>query len=72
MTNLEGQRMERTYLLGNLVSSETRFDGSAVSYSYDSNANIASDDNVPDTLSSETLISADASGYVEIGVNLSR
>ena len=33
--------MERTYLLGNLVSSETRFDGSTVSYSYDSNANIA-------------------------------
>lgn len=44
MTNLEGQRMDRTYLLGNLVSSETRFDGSAVSYSYDSNANIASVD----------------------------
>jgi YD repeat-containing protein len=44
MTNLEGQRMERTYLLDNLASSETRFDGSAVSYSYDSNANIASVD----------------------------
>ena len=39
-------------MLGNLASSETRFDDSTVSYSYDSNANIASDDNVPDSLSS--------------------
>ena len=36
MTNLEGRRRERTYLLGNLVSPKTRFDGAAVAYSFNS------------------------------------
>ena len=39
-TNLEGQAMSRTYLLGDLVSSETRFDGTVVSYAYDGAANL--------------------------------
>ena len=41
-TNLEGQRMTRTYALGKMVASETRFDGSSVAYGYDSAANLAS------------------------------
>ncbi|MBQ6009955.1 MAG: hypothetical protein IJL17_15580 [Kiritimatiellae bacterium] len=39
-TNLEGQAMSRTYLLGNLVASELRFDGTAVAYSYDGASNL--------------------------------
>ena len=42
MTNVEGQVLERTYAVERLVSSETRFDGTAVSYAYDADANLAS------------------------------
>ena len=42
VTNVEGQVLERTYAVERLVSSETRFDGTAVSYAYDADANLAS------------------------------
>ena len=35
VTNVEGQVMTREYLVGDVVSSETRFDGTAVQYGYD-------------------------------------
>jgi RHS repeat-associated protein len=42
VTNLEGQAMAREYLVGGLVASETRFDGTRVQYGYDRDGNIAS------------------------------
>jgi RHS repeat-associated protein len=42
VTNVEGQAMTREYLLGGLVSSETRFDGTEVHYCYDTDGNLAS------------------------------
>ena len=42
VTNLEGQAMTRTYALGELVASETRFDGTIVAYGYDADANLSS------------------------------
>ena len=42
VTNLEGQVMTRTYALGEIVVSETRFDGTAVQYGYDRDGNLAS------------------------------
>ena len=41
-TNVEGQAMTRTYAVGGVVSSETRFDGSEVAYGYDADGNLAS------------------------------
>ena len=41
VANLEGQVLRRTYALGNMVASETRFDGTSVAYGYDSDANLA-------------------------------
>ena len=40
-TNVEGQAMTRTYAVGDKVSSETRFDGTGVSYGYDAAGNLA-------------------------------
>lgn len=42
VTNVEGQAMTSEYAVGNIVSNETRFDGSVVSYDYDSNGNVSS------------------------------
>jgi len=42
VTNVEGQAMTRTYAVGGVVSSETRFDGSEVAYGYDADGNLAS------------------------------
>ena len=42
VTNLEGQVMTRSYALGELVASETRFDGTTVAYGYDTDANLSS------------------------------
>ena len=42
VTNVEGQVMTREYLVGGLVSSETRFDGTCVQYGYDRDGNLAS------------------------------
>ena len=42
VTNLEGQAMAREYLVGGLVASETRFDGTRVQYGYDRDGNLAS------------------------------
>ena len=39
VTNVEGQVMTREYLVGDVVSSETRFDGSEVAYGYDTDGN---------------------------------
>ena len=39
VTNVEGQVMTREYLVGDVVSSETRFDGTAVQYGYDTDGN---------------------------------
>ena len=39
VTNLEGQAMAREYLVGDLVASEARFDGTTVQYGYDSDGN---------------------------------
>ena len=50
VTNLEGQAMTRTYALGEMVASETRFDGTSVAYGYDSGANLASVAYPDDTL----------------------
>ena len=41
VTNLEGQAMTREYMLGNLVASETRFDGTTVGYGYDADGNLS-------------------------------
>ena len=41
VTNLEGQAMARTYRLGDLLASVTRFDGTSVSYGWDGAANLA-------------------------------
>ena len=41
---------KRSYLVSDLVSSETRFDGSTVSYGYDARANLASVAYPDDTL----------------------
>ena len=41
-TNVEGQAMTRTYAVGGVVSSETRFDGSEVAYGYDADGSLAS------------------------------
>ena len=41
VTNLEGQVLRRTYALGNMVASETRFDGTSVAYGYGADANLA-------------------------------
>ena len=41
VTNLEGQAMARTYRLGDLPASVTRFDGTPVSYGWDGAANLA-------------------------------
>ena len=40
VTNVEGQVMTRRYSVGDIVSSETRFDGSVVSYGYDRDGNL--------------------------------
>ena len=50
VTNLEGQAMTRTYALGKMVASETRFDGTQVACGYDSDANLASVAYPDDTL----------------------
>lgn len=50
VTNLEGQVMTRTYALGEMVASETRFDVTQVAYGYDSDANLASVAYPDDTL----------------------
>ena len=42
VTNVEGQAMTRTYAVGRLVSSETRFDGTEVAYGYDEDGNLSS------------------------------
>ena len=42
MTNVEGQAMARAYAVGDLVASETRFDGTTVAYGYDTDGNLAS------------------------------
>ena len=42
VTNLEGQVMTRSYDVGRLVASETRFDGTTVAYDYDTDANLSS------------------------------
>ena len=42
VTNVEGQVLARTYAVGDMVASESRFDGTAVSYAYGENANLAS------------------------------
>ena len=42
VTNVEGQVMARAYALGELVASETRFDGTTVAYDYDTDANFSS------------------------------
>ena len=41
VTNLEGQVLRRTYALGSMVASETRFDGTSVAYGYGADANLA-------------------------------
>jgi len=41
VTNVEGQVMSRQYAVGGFVSSETRFDGTAVEYGYDADGNLA-------------------------------
>ena len=41
VTNVEGQNMSRSYAVGDFVSSETRFDGSQVSYSYNNDGNLS-------------------------------
>ena len=50
VTNLEGQVLARSYLVSDLVSSETRFDGTAVDYTYDARVNLASVAYPDDTL----------------------
>ena len=42
VTNVEGQVMTRSYAVDDLVESETRFDGTSVTYDYDVGANLSS------------------------------
>ena len=42
VTNVEGQSMSREYAVGGVVASETRFDGTTVTYGYDTDGNLAS------------------------------
>ena len=42
VTNVEDQAMTRAYAVGDLVASETRFDGTTVTYDYDAGANLSS------------------------------
>ena len=42
VTNLEGQVLSRSYLVGGFVASETRFDGTEVTYGYDGGGRLAS------------------------------
>lgn len=51
VTNVEGQVMTREYLVGDVVSSETRFDGSEVAYGYDTDGNQTSISYPGETLS---------------------
>ena len=51
VTNVEGQVMTREYLVGDVVSSETRFDGTAVQYGYDTDGNQTSISYPGETLS---------------------
>ncbi len=51
VTNVEGQVMTREYLVGDIVSSETRFDGTAVQYGYDTDGNQTSISYPDETLS---------------------
>jgi RHS repeat-associated protein len=51
VTNVEGQVMTREYLVGDIVSSETRFDGSEVAYGYDTDGNQTSISYPGETLS---------------------
>ena len=51
VTNLEGQAMAREYLVGDLVASKTRFDGTAVQYGYDTDGNQTSISYPGETLS---------------------
>ena len=62
VTNLEGQVMTRTYALGEMVASETRFDVTQVAYGYDSDANLASVVYPDDTLRFGVPIRRVASG----------
>lgn len=59
-TNLEGQALLRSYLVGDLVAAETRFDGTEVSYGYDSGGRLASAD-YPDA---EVRLAWDADGLL--------
>ena len=49
--NMEGQQMTRRYAVGNLLTSETRFDGTTVAYDYDVGANLSSSVYPDETLS---------------------
>lgn len=51
VTNVEGQVMTREYLVDDVVSSETRFDGTAVQYGYDVDGNQTTISYSDDTLS---------------------
>ena len=51
VTNVEGQVMTREYLVGDIVASETRFDGSEVAYGYDTDGNQTSISYPGETLS---------------------
>ena len=51
VTNVEGQVLTREYLVGDVVSSETRFDGTAVQYGYDTDGNQTSISYPGETLS---------------------
>ena len=51
VTNVEGQVMTREYLVGDVVSSETRFDGTAVQYGYDTDGDQTSISYPGETLS---------------------
>ena len=66
VTNLEGQTMTRTYAVGDIVASETRFDGTEVSYGYDSSANLAAIAYSDETLS----FSYDADGLLTSASNV--
>ena len=70
VTNLEGQVMTRNYLVSDLVTSATRFDGSSIAYGYDARANLASvaypDDTLRFTWDGDGLLTsaANAAGIV--------
>ena len=51
VTNVEGQVLTREYLVGDVVSFETRFDGTAVQYGYDTDGNQTSISYPGETLS---------------------